>query len=711
MSEEAFDFRSVLALIRRHLRLIFVTICLFLAAAVAALFVLKPVYTASTLVLVDTGRKDLLAPDTQMLAPDNGRVDSEVELVKSDATLLKVVEDTKLTSDPEFGVKLPLQEYILGLLHIQEPEMPTGDEALQSVLINLRNALDVQRRGLTNLIAINVRAHDPQEAAKIANAVAAAYIHDQLQSKVDATLSARDIIQSRINDASAAVASSESAFDNFISSNMDAITAATGRTDLTFMRQQLSAEQADSARMSALADAVAGSAQRRDWKSIADALKSDALKSLLDQRKALSDKLSGLATGSAEEVNLRAELAKVDTSLGAEASTELASLKAQVAASEAKASDLRDQLRTTVLGANLPPNILASLYGLQQNSQIARSQYQTLLARLKDLETQAFLQVADSRIVSPALAPVQPSFPNTRLFLLIASIAGLASGVALAFTYENLVGGFTSEEQMEAVLHVPVLASVLRQKSGELKDDEASSFADLVTQVPLSLYAESIRRIRLGTDQAIRKLLRQPAKGSGAVIMVTSANPAEGKTTTALALARAYALSGKSTVLIDCDLRKPSVHRQAGIQSSGGLLEYLTDPSGKMPLTAITWPDRGSGVQIVVGGRRGDVETDQLITGQAFAHLLGAARGKFEIVILDTPPTGYVVDGLYLAQFANVIIFVTRWASTRQTEAKAAIAALTKAKPPQCEILAVLNQQVVSTGRYRSHYSGYYSQT
>ena len=114
--------------------------------------------------------------------------------------------------------------------------------------------------------------------------------------------------------------------------------------------------------------------------------------------------------------------------------------------------------------------------------------------------------------------------------------------------------------------------------------------------------------------------------------------------------------------------------------------------------------------RIVVGGRRSDLETDQLVTGVSFAHLLDEARRNFDIVILDTPPVGSVVDGLYLAQFVDVIVFVTRWANTPQKDAKNAVAALSEAKKPQTEILAVLNQQVISTSRYRSKYSGYYSE-
>ena len=100
------------------------------------------------------------------------RFDSEVELVKSETTLLKVIDQLKLVDDPEFGVELGLKDTILAFLRLAPSTPPTGDDALQAVMDKLRDALTVQRRGLTFLISISARSRNPQMAAKIANTVA-----------------------------------------------------------------------------------------------------------------------------------------------------------------------------------------------------------------------------------------------------------------------------------------------------------------------------------------------------------------------------------------------------------------------------------------------------------------------------------------------------------------------------------------------------------
>jgi capsular exopolysaccharide synthesis family protein len=708
-----FDLRDLLGLLRRRFRMVALTVVLVLAGTSAVILALKPIYTASALVMVDPTRKDLLDPESQFTgtSSDSARVDSEVELVKSPTTLMSVVKDMDLIKDSEFGVKLGLNDMVLAFLRITQPSPPSGDDALQRVMERLRQAISVQRRGLTYLIAIDVESRDPQRAADIANSVAETYIHAQLDSKVTSTLASRNIIQGRIAEASTAVADSERSFDTFIENNIDRISAETGRTDLAALRQRLDNANTTRSNAAALAEMVDSSLKQRDWQSIANELKNEAVNKLVTDRSNLQQSLAGLAEGSQGAINLKAELTKLDAQLADAAQTQLTTLRQRAATAQSQASDVRGQLRSTILDSDLPAEVLTSIYELQQNAEIARSQYQTLLQRLKDLEAQAYLQVADSRIVSQALPPSRPSFPNPPLILSLAGISALGLGIGLAFLVENFVGGFTSEEQLLSIVRTSATAAVPRQRDGKPGAAENVGIADHIITSPLSVFAEAVRRVRLTLDQALlRNRTADGGGGSCAVIMVSSATSGEGKTTLALSMARAYALSGRSTLLIDCDLRKPGIHWQLGLEPSSGLLEYLVNADDAPPLASIMAVDEGSGAQIVVGSRRSDIATDQLLSGSTFARLIRAARESFDVVILDTPPIGPVVDGLYLVQHADVVAFVVRWASTSQQDVRSAIASLNQAKRPQTEIVAVLNRQDMSRSSYYSKYAGYYSE-
>jgi succinoglycan biosynthesis transport protein ExoP len=711
IEDDEFDLRGVLGVLRRRLRLILVTILLVLAVTGGIMLTLKPVYTASTLILVDPSRKDLLDPEAQMqgTSSDSARVESEVELVKSETTLLRVIEELNLVADPEFGVSLGLRDRLLAFLRIAEPQLPTGEAALQDVLGKVRDAVSAQRRGLTYLIAVQARAFDPARAATLANAVADAYIREQLEAKVRSTLASRDIINDRIAEAQQAVATSEQAFDGFIESNIDAITRETGRTDLAALRQQLQNVNADRARVASLAELANGSLTRRDWAGVASQLQSDALEQLEQQRRELETSFAGVADGSQRAIDLSAELDALEARMLDTAAAELTTLRQRIASSQAQATDLRVQLRSSVLSSDLPAAVLTSIYGLQQNAEIARTQYQTLLARLNDLNTQSTLQIPDSRIVSEALAPGDPSFPNPRLILSVAGVVALGLAISLAFLVENFVGGFTSEGQLKAVLKTPAVVAVPRQKGQASIGSDGLGVADAITSAPLSSFAEAVRRIQIGVENRLRRAGR--LRGDGAVIMVTSAVPNEGKTTMALSLARAYALSGHSTLLIDCDLRRPSVHRHLGMDTSAGLLEYLGTSESDVTLASILTIDQPSGAQVIVGARRSGIATDQLVTGAAFADLVQSARKSFEVVILDTPPIGPVVDGLHLVQHADCVVFVVRWADTSQSEAKGAINALREVMRPDTGILAVLNQQNRDQLSYRYSYYNYYTES
>ncbi|KQX42492.1 hypothetical protein ASD04_00520 [Devosia sp. Root436] len=706
MDENELNLRAIFGLLRRQFRLIAVTVVAVVALATLVAFTLTPTFTSSALILVDPSNKNLLAPEAQMnsSAADSARIDSEVELARSDNVLLRAIRDENLVTDPEFGVSIGLWPRILTFLRLSTPALPTGEQAVNQALSELRSAVSVQRRGLTYLISVQVRSEQAEKAARITNAIAESYIADQLASKVDSVLASYNVLQARIGQAREAIVSSEGQFDTFVSDNMQRIIEDSGRTDLAQMQQQMAQLQAARDQSQRSAEAVTTYLANEDWSSIVSTLQSSALDELAQQRQDLADQLSQAGADTPTAVNLRDELAAIENRLRETASSEVSDLRASVTQNQTQEDTLRQRLRQEVLGSSLSADVLTRLYELQQGAELARTQYQTLLARSQDLEAQADLQLADSRIVSPALPPERPSFPNKPLIIILAALAGLGLGAGLAFLRENLIGGFTTEEQVESVLRQQVAASVPRERA----KSERESLANLMVTSPLSLFAESIRRIRAVLDQD----LRSPDEESlgSRVILVTSTAPNEGKTTTALALARSYSLAGYSTLLIDCDLRKPSIHRHLNLDPSQGLLDFLTDEAMRdVGVQNIVSKDNLTEMTLIIGSRRSDLPTDQLLAGPAFGRLIAAARNSFAVIVLDSPPLAPVVDGRYIARFADAIVFVLRWATTAQTDARRALANLDEAKRKDAKTVVVLNQLDISRSGYERKYGGYYA--
>jgi succinoglycan biosynthesis transport protein ExoP len=712
LEEPKFDLRGALGVLRRHLRLLVGTFIVVVGAAALVVLSLKPVYTASALVLVDTTRKDLMAPADAggNSLSDNARVDSEVELAKSESVLLEVVKKLGLSQHPDYAYRPGIVTQAVAFLRGQTPPPPTANEVVQDMLSRLRDAVNVQRRGLTFLISVQGKSSDPQMAATLANAVADTYIAQQLRAKVNATLSNRDIVQARLNDAASTLASSEDALDDFIRGNINAIAIETGRTDLVALNDQILQETRTRSGLSLAVQKASQSLHEQDYAELSKSLQSSALEALIADRQRIQVSLDAAGSGQQQAaIDLRSALDAVEQRLRTTAETEITTLQRKVSDAQAREADLKVKLRGGILASNLSSSTLTRIYEFQQSAEIARTQYQNLIGRLKDLDQQSYLQVADSRLASPALPPFDPSFPNFKLMLALAALFGAGLGVALAFLYENVVGGIVSEEQLRAIARTHFVLSIPKQG-----DSKGPSLADAILSQPLSVFSESVRRLRASVEQAAgRSVTRRPAsemKG-GSVILITSTAPREGKTTTSLALARAYVLAGKTVLLIDCDLRKPSLHKQVGKEPARGLLDYLSGTETPPELRSIVQLDEASGASVLLGSRMATAtSTDHLVAGKAFGRLLSAARQTFDVVILDTPPIGPVVDAAYMAQFADVAIFAVKWATTGQSDVRSGMRTLIDAVKPEVEVISVLTQTTKrSSAYYNRKYAGYYT--
>lgn len=702
-----FDIRGFLGVLKRQARLIAVCVISIVLVVGLVTFALTPIYSASTLILVDPSRKNLLDPEAQMTmsSGDNARIDSEVEILRSDNILLRVIADKSLVSDNEFGVSLSTTDRVLSFFRISQPSLPTGDAALNQTLSKLRNAVTVQRRGSTFLISLSVRSASSAKAADLANTLANAYIADQLQSKINSTLASRNILQASAVEARQAMLQSETAFDGFIQSNIATIVRDSGRSDLASIQAQIEELEQARSNTASLADEAETLLQAGNIGSLAQTLQSEALQELQRQRDELNQTLTETAEGTPTQIDLRNQLAQIDQRLQDQASRDISTLRQSLTADQARETDLREELRTSVLSSSLSADTLTQLYEFRQTAELSRGQYQTLLARIQDLDAQASLQIADSRIVSSALVPNSAAFPNRSLILAVASLVALGIGLALAFLYENALGGFTNEAQLESVLRRRVTTAIpkVRSKEGD------AGLSRMIVNSPLSVYSESVRKVKASIEQSLRQRHPDRETRGGMVIMISSTVPGEGKTTVATSLARSYALSGMRTLLIDGDLRKPSVHRQLQVESDVGLLEFLTSPESASIANFLSI-DEETRATVLLGARRSGIATDQLISGNDFRRLIKAARASFDVIVIDTPPLGPVVDGLYIAEHADAAVYVVHWASTPQSDVRESVRGLAEALPEGTEILVVLNQQDVNRQSYRQKYGSYYAE-
>jgi polysaccharide biosynthesis transport protein len=332
--------------------------------------------------------------------------------------------------------------------------------------------------------------------------------------------------------------------------------------------------------------------------------------------------------------------------------------RAKAISLRATANQIKKQLETVEAQLQSQTTNSVSLRTLQTEVESSKAHYTAMLARLQNLENQASQQVQRQArrlsLAEPALAPFSP---RKDLITLVAFVISLALGIGLAVIIELMDSGFRSLNQLEEQSGIPVLGMVPMQAT------RAGGRPWLnIIEKPNSAYSEALRTIRTGIQLS-------SADSRHRTVVVTSSVPDEGKTTTAISLATASAVSGARTLIIDCDLRQPSLHTNLGVENDVGLSEFL---SGQRKLEEVVRIEPRTGLYYMLSGRRPPSPTD-LLGGVRMQRLMQQLGEAFEMVALDTPPVMVVSDALLLVRGADATLFVVRWEKTRRDVVTAGI--------------------------------------
>jgi uncharacterized protein involved in exopolysaccharide biosynthesis len=612
------DLRRVFGLVRRRLGLISAVTLGAAALALILLACVKPTFTASSLIILDPQQNNLLSEERSEGAKpaDSIRVESEVELLRSDSVLLKVIASQDLLTDPAFAPSAGLRTSLVNMIGIGSVPSLDAEQRLGHVLAKLRSQISAQRRGATTLITVQAQSTDPAQAAELANAVAQSYIDQQISSKVAALMSAHDVLEARLEQARDEIVVSEAAFNAFVQDSTARLATAPGKMEPAEINGQLAALDSARAEKNASLQVFKAQIAGENWRELVAELPAERAGVLVSQREALAQQISGNAAGSPQQIVLQGQLAAVERDLKQLAERILNDFQSEITAIDDQQAALRAQLHDQVMQSELPAELLTQLYDLQGKAVFARDQYQLLLSRSLDLQSRSNLQMPDSRIASPALPPSNPSFPSPGLFLSVAILAGLVLGLVVSVVFEAMAGGFMGTEQLAAALRTKVGASVPRLALEPGND----TLADLVITAPLSRFAEAMRRMRLVLEQA-----REQVHARAQTVLVTSAVPGEGKTTIAIGLARSYALSGQKTLLIDCDLRQPGIAQEIGITPVTSVLDLLDQSSGKLDLRTGIVRENETGLALLLGNRGADRPTETLLASKGFSPLIAQA--------------------------------------------------------------------------------------
>lgn len=698
--ENGIDLRAALRILRRRKWTVIWTTLIVVALALLALSQLSKRYSAEALVVVDQRDSQLVGFDGALGQGFAGAtaVDTEVEIAQSGKVLQRAAAELDLVNAPEFQPRRSWLE-VIGIGRDQsQPQASDGhvDFAALSperqgvITERLLKSVEVRRRGLTNIISIRATAASAQQAADWANAVATAYLEEQISSRLDSTERAVTFLRNRVGTLSQSITDTERQIDDFVSTKLQELGSPAARDLLARIAAETKSRQATNATLMQVQDAF----RRQDYATLATL---SGQPDIASQRETLLAQLKG-PNQAAHLVDAKQRLAELDAMIKDASTRRMESLQADISLSSSRTSTFRQQLDTTLSDQQLPNEVTTELYRLQRDVETRRTLYGNFLQRLQQVEQQTDFNAPDSRVISYAAPPASPTFPPTRMMAAGSLFFAFAAGIGLALLRENFIGGITDAEQLENITGIPAIASIPMAVAPERPELS-------VVERPLSALAEAIRRIRIGVDNLTPRGKR--------CIFITSALPRAGKTTIALALARQFALTGSSTLLIDADLRHPSVHKLLGGAGDDGdsLARWLAKPQTDDDAEQLNVSkEEATGLHLILGAEASAVATDALLMSSRFESLVAFARNTYDVVVIDTPPVGLVVDPVIIARYCDLGIFVAHYDVTSPQQARTSIRDL--ARSSSASLCAVLNQvspldasASSNEGKYRDYYS------
>ncbi len=687
--ERALDLKSLLRVLKVRRRIVLGTFVAVLALTAIVLFQITPLYTANALVMLEQRQTKVVNVEAVLsgLPTDPTSVENQVQILRSRSLMARVADKLHLAADPEFNVppdnsflKRTLRLFAPGNWSTPVPGTLTDEQKAETeknaIIDRMLDAVDVTVQGRSTAIQLRVTSRDPAKAARLANAIAAAYVEDQLNAKFEATQAATKWLADRLEELGRQAQAAESAVQQYkaeyhLTENAagDSVTGQQlGQLNgqLVVARSDLAEQEAKYARVSEMRN----SGRAADVSQVVASPLITTLRAqeaeLLRQEAELSSKYGPRHP---QMLDIQSQKRNLEGKIAEEVQRVVETVGNDVAVARARVRSLQGSLDQLTNASATESKAKVKLTELESSAASNRSLYEAFLSRFKETQSQQDIQTPDARVISQADVPERPSYPSKALVLGFAAPGGLFLGFLLAMAAEKLEGGFRTTAEVERILELPVL-SVLPEAAGE-------SPADRVVDKPLSAFAEAIRGLQMGL--VLSNVDKRPK-----IVVVTSSLPDEGKTTVAVSLARLAAQSGQKVALLEGDLRRPSVLEVFGeTPPRSGLVQAL---AGEATVEQSLTKDPRSAVRVLPAVGK-VISPPDLLGSAAMARVVKELAASHDLVVIDSAPLLPVNDTKILARLADAVVFVVRWEKTPREAATNGARALTDIAAPVAGIV------------------------
>lgn len=699
---------ALLGVVRRHRILLAVTPLVIIVLAASYAFTTRPMYSAAADVIIDARNARVIEPNNVSVTPtqlglEAAAIESQVQILKSEELAIKVIKAWKLDQRPEFTQPRSLMMAWLGAAMQQlRSVLSFGNDSIEvkakgiprDVIDEFAKRLTIKRADETYVINIRFDAEERKLAADIANAVASAYLDEQLDARFDSIKRASTWLEARKDELRQLANAADLAVQKYKADNGIQITGSRNGfgdaqaqllsdTRLSKADADLAEARRDTDQKQARYDQIMRAINAGDLNfSVPEAQTSEVITRL---RLRISENLTRLTEftkryGPNHEAVQRLiadnrQLSESVTSeLGRIAQSYLADLET-AKGRQAAAVATRDQLNLAATEMNVTQ---VKLRELEREAQTYQNLYQSFSDRYATAIQQQSFPITEARVLTEASEPREKSAPKTGLILILAAFGGTMLGFGLAILMDMTDSAFRTPADVEAKLQISclgVLPKLSDRMTHNLTDSSSTARepgtlpADLgilsyVATAPLSRFAETLRAVKVAADLA-------SLDGKMKVIGVVSSIPDEGKSTVSMNLAQLIAMSGKSVLLIDGDLRNPSLSDLVAPKRNSGLLEYLVDGS-TVSQSILVDPTKPLSFLPANGGIRVP-QTAELMGSAQMERLIAALSNTYDFVVIDLPPLAPVVDVRVIARLIQGFVYVVEWGQTSEATVQQAM--------------------------------------
>src|SRR6267154_2017453 len=698
--QEAPDFRGYARVLRKRLPTVLIVFFILFSISLIATLKQKPVYRAQVLMEIQKENPDI--PTIQELyeldSVSDAYLRSQYTILASESLARSVIDQLRLDTIGEFNAP----EWWSWRWHKKKSTggsqvFATGParadrEVYQRVLERFESRLQVDPINRSRLVNIQFDSHDPALAARVANSLAESYVEQNLQARWTATQKAADWLSQQLSGVKARLEKSEEHLQDYAR-----------RNDLVFLEsdkepsrnveneqvQQLQEELTKAEAQRYEKEALYRVVESGDYEHLPGEFESKVIQDLTERLAELKREYARLSTTFNADYprvkEIQSQIEEISAAIQEQRKDAASQITGDYLAAVRRENLVRDGLReeqkrmSQMAGRAVQYNILKR--EVDTNKQL----YDGLLQRLKEASVSASLKASNIRIVDAAEPPTKPVKPKIPLNLGVAAILGLGLGFCAAFLQERLDDTLKGTDDVErlfglsAVGLIPAVSqpngnhhgvsrllertkAVSAKENGNGRKPNAAWHRideDGKQNAPL---VEAFRSLRTS-------ILLSTADHPPSSLLVTSTQPGEGKTTIATNLGITLAQVGQRVLLVDADLRSPSLHRLFGLRENFGLVSYLT---GHQDWHSVVRPSGSPGLDLLFCGPI-PPNPSELLSSRSMGELIRSAREQYEFVILDSAPMLALADSRILATLVSGVLLVVKNAMIPREQVKQAL--------------------------------------